>query len=143
MDKWCEKEPEPTPTPTPTPTEEPKKPEGCTQNCNPPAPVCDAEAVVKEPANFHVYRKGDSAILKWVATGGNKVLAYWKHPDSPNWEHSTKSDNTGYLEIHALGTADWTFGLEQVNDCSGGVLSVGRMIEVVDGNTHGWVLFTP
>ena len=142
MDAVC-KFPPPPLTPTPEPTQPPQedKPSGCTENCNPPAPQCSADAVVNEPANFHVYRKGDTAILKWNATGGNKVNAYWKHPDSGSWEHATQSDNTGYLEIHGLGSDDWTFGLEQVNDCGGGVITTGRMMEVVDGNTHGWVLF--
>lgn len=132
---------EPEPTPTPPPSEE--KPSGCTENCNPPAPQCTAEAVVKEPGNFHLYRRGSEAVLRWVPTGGNKVIAYWKHPTSAGWEHSTKADNTGSLTIGELGSHDWTFGLEQVNDCGGGVLSVGRLIEVVDGNTFGWVLFRP
>lgn len=136
----CE-EPEPTPTPTPQPTPEPKKPEGCTENCNPPAPQCSEEMTVKEAANFHVYRNGDEAILRWIPTDGNKVHAYWKNPSATEWEHSTVADNTGSLTISDLGSNDWTFGLSQHNDCGGGVITSGRIVSVVDGDTPTWVLF--
>lgn len=133
--------PSPTPDPTPDVTPTPQPPTGCTQNCNPPAPVCTKEAVVKTAANFHVYRRGDQAVLRWVPTEGNKVHAYWKHPSNTDWEHSTVAENTGSLVVSNLGIHDWTFGLSQHNNCGGGVVTTGRIVEVVDGNTHGWVLF--
>ncbi len=133
--------PTPKPDPTPTPTPEPEKPSGCTHDCNPPAPVCSAVNTTKEPVNFHVYRNGGTAILKWYPSEGNKVNAYWKLNGQNDWQHSTSFDNTGHLEINDLGNLDWTFGLQQVNDCGGGVITAGNVVEVIDGDTSSWVLF--
>lgn len=134
----CDLTPTPTPTPIPTPTtrQDEPKPEGCTSNCN--VPVC-TDSVPKEPANPHVYRKGDEAIVKWVPTEGNKVNIYWKLVDSSSWEHSVQVDNTGYFEIKGLGTRDWTFSIQSVNGCNTGTSAMVR--DIVDGNTGGWVLF--
>lgn len=137
----CACEPPPvTPTPTPAPTSEPK-PEGCTQNCNPPAPVCSAEAVVNQPANPHVYRQNGTALVKWVPTGGNKANIYYKQCSSADWQYSVQVDNTGYKEINDLGTMDVCFAIEQVNDCGGGVITSARSETIVDGATSHWVLF--
>jgi hypothetical protein len=129
------------PTPTDEPEEEENKPEGCTGDCSAPAPQCSTTNTTKQPENFHVYRKGDDAILKWWATEGNKVNVYWKDPNASEWQHAMQTENFGNVEIHGLGTRDWTFGIQQVNDCGGGLITVGKIMEVVDGNTNGWVLF--
>jgi hypothetical protein len=137
----CEKDEEPEPEPEPEPQPEPAKPSGCTGDCSAPAPQCGSPNTTNQPINFHVYRNGEDAILKWWATEGNKVNVYWKNPSNANWEHAAQFENTGYVEIHNLGTYDWTFGIQQVNDCGGGLVTVGKILEVVDGNMHGWVLF--
>lgn len=123
------------------PKQEESKPSGCTGDCSAPAPQCGSQNTTNQPLNFHVYRNGGDAILKWWATEGNKVNVYWKNPSNSNWEHAAQFENTGYVEIHNLGSYDWTFGIQQVNDCGGGLVTVGRIMEVVDGNVHGWVLF--
>ena len=137
----CEEDIKPTPTPTPTPKREKSKPSGCTDNCSVPAPTCPATNTTKEPANFHVYRNGNTALLKWWATEGNKVHAYWKLVGSGEWQHSLTADNLGYLEINDLGNRDWTFGLQQVNDCGGGLITAGSVLSIVDGPSDHWVLW--
>ena len=132
----CE-QPEPTPEPTPVPED---RPEGCQGDCSASAPVCGEASVTVNPDNFHVFRRGDEAILRWWATAGNKVNIYYRHNDVADWEHSTTQDNIGWATIGALGSDDWTFGLQQVNDCSGGVI-VSDTAVVVDGDTSSWVLF--
>lgn len=136
-----EEEPEATPTPEPTPETRSTGPSGCTENCYVPAPQCEESIVVNTAANFHIYRKDGTAYLKWHATGGNQVHAFWKHPSDSEWRHSKVAENTGYMEIYDLANADWTFGLSQHNNCGGGVITSGTIVEVVDGATDGWVLF--
>ena len=106
-----------------------------------PAPVCTEKFVEENPINFHVYRNGDNAILRWWATAGNKINAYWKHPNEGNWEHSIHSDNTGYLEVSGLNGDDWTFAIQQAENCGGGVVTIGNLLSVVDGGTDSWILF--
>jgi hypothetical protein len=140
--EWvCESSCEPEPTPIPTPQREEKRPEGCTGDCSAPAPVCGEPNTTREPINFHVYRKDGEAILRWWATEGNKVHVYWKENTSENWQHSMTVDNTGYVTVGGLGNGDFTFGIQQVNDCGGGLITVGNILSVVDGGTSRWVLF--
>lgn len=143
----CEEEKcEPTPTVEPTPTAEPT-PAPCTENCgNPPtfagssteAPQCTQKAP-EAAVNPHVYRNGDVAIVKWWNTEGNKANIYYKQVSSPDWQYSVTVPNTGYAEIKGLGTLDISFAVQQVNDCSGGVSVIGKVI--VDGVSDNWVLF--
>lgn len=103
----------------------------------PSAPMCQDIAPVHAMANFHVYRNGDQAVIKWVPTEGSLAHVYYKLATSANWEHSViGTDNDGYLEINGLGNRDWTFAGQQVNGCAAGPMSN----QVVDGNGH-WVLF--
>jgi hypothetical protein len=82
-----------------------------------------------------------TALVKWVPTGGNKANIYYKECSNPDWQHSVQVENTGYTEIHELGSMDVCFAIEQVNDCGGGVITSARSHEIVDGPTSGWVLF--
>lgn len=140
----CPIEPTPTPTPevTPVPTEAPKqeesKPTGCTENCG--VPAC-TDSVPKPPDNPNVYRNGDTAIVRWWNTEGDKANIYYKHPDAGGWEHSVQVPNTGSAEVKSLGTDDWTFAVQQVNGCAAGGLVSAISPEIVDGATSGWVLF--
>lgn len=129
--------------PTPTPTTAP--PSGGPGN--PPtfagssteAPQCGIASVPQLPANVHVYRKGDQAVVKWFPTGGDQVHIYYKQVASPDWQYSLTQANTGYAVINGLGTLDITFTVQQVNGCSGGASATAS--PVVDGATSGWVLF--
>ena len=105
----------------------------------PEAPVCGATNTTQIGGNFHIYRKGDSAIAKWIPTEGNKVNIFYKQNTAPNWQYSLLGvANDGYEVINGLGKLDITFALQQVNGgCSGGPLTQA----VVDGPTKGWVLF--
>ena len=150
----CEKDCEPTTTPTVEPTETPEPtPEpiptekACVGHCgsaptfagsstNPP--VCsahDPQAV----DNPHVYRNGDTAIVKWYPKDGNKAHIYYKQVDSADWQYSVTVENTGYAEIHGLGSMDISFAVQAVNDCSGGTSVLSKTI--VDGDTSDWILF--
>ena len=94
----------------------------------------------KAVANFHLYRKGDVAELKWQPAGSNAptVNIYYKLVASSGWEHSViGTPNNGYFTITGLGTRDWTFAVAQSNDCIEGAMTY----PIVDGNTDGWVLF--
>lgn len=136
-----------TPTPTdeprvtPTPTKEPEI--GLTGASAPtvgvdPGPRCENTPPVKTVANFHLYRKGPDAILKWVPTEGDRANVYYKQVNSDVWQYSLRDiQNTGYVEIHDLGGLDITFAVQQSNGCAGGPLTE----PIVDGNTNGWVLF--
>jgi hypothetical protein len=144
----CDCPPEPTPTPevTPTPTPEVKiqttesKPEGCTSNCG--VPACTDQ--VPEPVvNPHIYRQGDTALVKWYPKQGDKVNIYWKLNGASDWQHAlANSPNDGYEEIKGLGNQDWTFGLQSVAGCAAdGIVNASVISEVIDGNTSSWVLF--
>jgi hypothetical protein len=118
-----------TPTPTdeprvtPTPTKEPEI--GLTGASAPtvgvdPGPHCDATPPVKTVANFHLYRKGPDAILKWVPTEGGRANVYYKQVNSDTWQYSLRDvQNTGYVEIHDLGSLDITFAVQltTLNPC--------------------------
>lgn len=121
----------------PPPVEEPK--EEHHEAPMPSAPeICANVPTPENPANFHLYRKGDCAELKWLPTDGDTVNIYWKNPASGNWEHSViNSDNDGVELVCGLGGYDWTFGLAQVN----GECNQSDIMEVEDGNTPDWVLF--
>lgn len=130
--------PTPTPspyvTPSPTPT-----PEVVNQtSTGPSAPQCEAVAPTKEMANFHVYRNGDDAILKWFPTEGSQANIYYRQNSSANWQYSlTGTENDGYVEIHGLGNLDITFAGQQANGCAGGPMTNA----VIDGPSDHWVLF--
>lgn len=102
------------------------------------APQCGMNAPTNTGANFHVYRNGPDAILKWWPTGGNKANIYYKQVGSSVWQYALRDiDNTGLTEIHCLGTLDIVFALQQANGCAGGSLTQ----YVVDSGTNGWMLF--
>ena len=136
---WCEaNQPKDEPTEVSTP---------CTQNCGTPptfagssteAPQCGEKAPAAA-VNPHVYRKGDVAIVRWWNTEGNQAHIYYKQVNAADWQYSITTANTGYAEIHGLGTMDISFAVQQVNGCSGGVSVISPVI--VDGATDGWVLF--
>lgn len=132
----------PTPTDQPrvtaTPTQAPKQEANTPTSGVNPGPRCENTPPTKTMANFHVYRKGDDAIVKWWPTEGDKANIYYKQVKSDVWQYSLRDiQNTGYVEIHGLGTLDITFAGQQSNGCAGGPLTN----PVVDGNTNGWVLF--
>ena len=136
MDAQCELPPEPTPTPTPTHTPEPQPEE---HHSDPSAPQCTATAPVLLPGNPLVWRLGGTAIVQWQPTEGNKAhIYYYQNEDSGNAHALRDIDNNGYAEIHELSGLNWTFGIQQAEDCAG-----GEIVWIVDGATDGWVLFTP
>jgi len=128
----------PEPTVTPEPEPEGWSPSPFVQGTEPP--TCTEKT--PEPAvNFHVYRNGDMAVLKWWNTEGNKVNIYWKENSSSEWQHSLIGvDNTGYREIGGLGNADITFGVEQLNDCMPSPLVSFQQV-VIDAVSSVWVLW--
>ena len=137
---------EPELTPTPTPTQEYRQPDpwncsmdhSCKQE--PQAPVCNDGQVLQLPANFHVLRMNDVAILKWNPTGGSEVNVFYKENNQSNWTHALRDQkNNGYLKIGELDPqTGYTFGLMQKNGCAGGetVTSV-----VIDPPAKTWTLF--
>ena len=126
--------PSPTPTPTPTPTPQPEE-----HPSDPSAPQCTATAPVLLPGNPLVWRLGDTAIVQWQPTEGNSVHIYYYQNQDPDNKHAVRDEvNDGYVEIGSLSGLDWTFGIQQANDCAG-----GEIVWIVDGATDGWVLFTP
>jgi hypothetical protein len=131
-----------TPEVTPTPAEEPRQGGGSDvyfPGSTTEAPVCDETTPLKQAINFHVYRNGDSAILKWWPDEAENVNIYYKQNDSPVWQYAVGDlPNNGYYEVHGLGGMDITFALQQANGCAGG--QVQEAI-VIDGLTAGWVLF--
>jgi hypothetical protein len=145
-DVWgcqCPIEPTPTPTPevTPVPTNPPEnKPEGCTHDCG--IPAC-TDQIPEAVVNPHVYRNGESAIVKWYPKEGNKVNIYYRLNASSGWQYSVQVDNTGYFEIKGLDPqAGYTFGLQSVNGCSAdGIVNASIISEVIDGGTNRWILF--
>jgi hypothetical protein len=117
---------------------EEQRSESVLQNNTTDAPQCTATRPVLEALNFHILRNGDTAIAKWMPTNGNKANIYYKLVTSDSWEHAVRDiDNNGYFVINGLGNRDWTFALQQSNDCAGGLMSQ----YVVDGGTSKWVLF--
>ena len=134
-------EPETTPTPdpevTPTPTEEPKREEPAPQPQNgagdwPSAYMCPNGEITILPLNPHVLRNGDTAIIKFVPTGGDRVDVLYKEVNSPVWTHALRDEpNDGYLVIdHLNPQLGYTFGIIQRQGCSGGQL---LLIGIVDG----------
>ena len=131
-------EPEPTPTPEPTPNPEPT-PQPQPEPSEPGAPQCTATAPVLLPANPLVWRLGGTAIVQWQPTEGDQAnIYYYENQNSDNAHAVRDTENDGYVEINELGGLDWTFGIQQANDCAG-----GETVWVVDGNSNAWVLFTP
>lgn len=127
-----------TPQPTPTPTPEVHTGEGFvppTQSHEPSQ--CQDKDTTRLPENLHVYRKGDQAIVKYWPTEGDKVHVYYKQNDSPSWQYSITTQNTGYVLIEGLGDKDITFAVQQVIGCGGGPLTNA----IIDGPTQQWVLF--
>jgi hypothetical protein len=126
---------EPISTPTPTPNQTSSQP----SNSSTDAPGCGVADVTKPVDNPHVYRKGDTAIVKWWNTAGDKAIIYYKQVNSSDWQYSVVVANTGYFEIRGLGNMDVSFAITQVDSCSGGVSASAKVI--VDGNAQRWVLF--
>jgi len=140
-DEWvcaCPTEPPTTPTPTPeTRITTTSTPSGCTENCGTPA--C-TDSTPKEPANPHIYRNGDCAIVKWYPTEGDKANIYYKQVTSDGWQYSVVGiPNTGNYQVCGLDSMDITFAVQQVNGCAAGASVLSS--EIVDGDTPTWVLF--
>jgi hypothetical protein len=143
----CQIKPEcPTPTPEATPEATPTA-TICRENCGSPPtfagsstepPQC-GQASPPAVVNPHVYRNGDQAVIKWWPEGGNKVHIFYKQVSSPDWQYSVTADNTGYFVINGLDSLDISFAVQAVNDCSGGVSVLSKVI--VDGAGSGWVLY--
>ena len=127
-------------TPTPQPTGDPH-----VDSWTPSTPpACSDTAPEKAPCNFHVWRNGDTAVLRWEVCGsnpGNKVNAYYKQVSSGDWQYSVQGDNSGLMTINGLGKLDITFALQQVNGCAAGGLVSPLTNLVVDGASSGWHLF--
>lgn len=123
-DELCE-EPEVTPTPEPEP-----QPEVIVTSSGPVGRGdCPDSNPEKPAANVHVYRDGDTATVKWVPDNASAVHLYWFENQAPDNKHALASlPNDGEEVINGLGTLDWTFGVQQVNGCSGGLT-----VWVVDG----------
>lgn len=145
---------EPTPTPTvveeevtPTPTPEYRKADywDCTMDNSCPGvvttPVCRDGQVLQLPANFHVIRRGEVAILKWNPTGGSQVNVFYRENENDNWTHALGDQtNNGYIEIKNLKPEiGYTFGLQQKNGCAGGELVTAV---VIDPPSRWWKIFT-
>ncbi len=134
----CE-EPTPSPTPTPEPTVTPSSTPVVVHEPSTEvgAPVCTSLQPVLLPANPLVWRNGSMAIVQWVPTEGNLAHVYYFENQNPDNAHAVRdTENDGYVEIEELGSLDWTFGIQQANDCAG-----GETVWIVDGDTEGWVLF--
>lgn len=131
---------------------EPIKDEDRNDNCSrnpahpdcqhePSAPVCSDGTILNLPANFHIMRKGDVAIARWVPTGGNLVDLYYRENENTDWTHSLGDQaNDGELEVQLLDpNKGYTFGLRQHQGCGGGetVISV-----VIDPPANTWTMFT-
>jgi hypothetical protein len=72
---------------------------------------------------------------------GDKVNIYYRNNASTGWQYSViGASNNGLFEVKGLGKLDITFGLQQVNGCSGGALA-SPIAQVVDGASNKWVLF--
>lgn len=126
-----------TATPTPTPGQPGNPPTFAGSSTE--APQCGEANVPQGAENVHVYRKGDDAIVKWLPTGGNEAIVYYKQVSAADWQYAVKGANIGYVVIHGLGSLDISFAVQQVNGCSGGVSVMSKVI--VDGASNGWVLF--
>lgn len=127
-----EPSPEPTPEPSPEPTVEPKKEATPTPRVShrfsrpapAKAPTCDEVDPTKEPANPHLYRNGDQAIIKWHPTEGRNAHIYYKEGSASYWQHAVRDiENTGYFIIIGLGNKDWDFAIQQANGCAAGPMS--------------------
>lgn len=134
-EEYCE--PEVTPTPEVTPV--PQNPSTDHVNRAGEAPgVCSA-TIPNSPANPLVWRKGGQAIVQWVPDSTvNQARIYWMVNGQATWMYSLTTANTGYVVINDLGANDVTFGVAQFNGCN-----ESQIITIVDGDTEGWVLFTP
>lgn len=142
-----EPSPEPTSTPEPSPTPEiviDNPPCGieCQQvippQSQPVSHLCTETDVVKHPANVHVFRRGDQAVVRWYPTEGRNANIYYRQNSSLDWQYSVIGiENNGSFLISGLGNMDITFAVQQVNSCSGGPLSPA----VIDGPSASWVLF--
>ena len=111
----------PSATPTPEVTEAPRG-ETLAEQCSSVAPVL-------LPANPLVWRRGGDAIVQWIPTEGNKAHVYYYENQNPGNAHAVRdTENDGYVEIGYLGSLDWTFGVQQAQECAG-----GQIVWIVDG----------
>jgi len=103
------------------------------------APVCGDTAPVLLPANPLVKRNGDSAIVQWTPTAGDKANVYYYEVQNPENKHAVRDvANNGYVEINLLGSKDWTFGVQQSQGCAG-----DGIVWIKDGGSNRVVLFVP
>lgn len=141
----------PTPTPTvspspgvtvtPTPTEVPRQADPAPEvwQFRSEAPICTDLAPIGGVVNFHVYRRGDTAILKWWPDAGASPsvhIWYFENQNPANIHAVGDVPNTGTFEVTYLSSLDWTFGVQPANGCAGGDIHW-----VVDGDTTTWQLF--
>lgn len=129
---------EETEEPVDEPVEEEKSTPAKTHSFSAPAPAsapqCSAVAPTKEAANPHVYRNGDTAVVKWFPSEGSHAHIYYKEGSSSQWQHAVRDiANSGYFEINGLGSKDWDFAVQQANDCAAGPISP----VIIDGDAMG------
>ena len=111
--------------------EDPEEPRTPSSFSTPSAPVCPNGETILVPQNFHVFRNGSTAELRWVPTEGDQVNIYFRENDQAGWQHA-KADqpNNGVNEITELNPAlGYTFGLQQKNGCGGGELVTAVVID--------------
>lgn len=121
--------PEETPTPTPTPT---PQPEGRIELTTAGAPTCYDPEIMLLPANVLVKRMGDTAIVQWQPTSGDKANIYYQEVGNTGNAHAVRDiPNDGYEAINFLGSLDWEFGVQQTKSCN-----ASGTVWVVDGNEY-------
>lgn len=126
MDKYCKV------TPTPTPTLEPPRVHVSDGKAPvPTAPTCPDGSTIKVASNLHVIRSGDKAELRWTPTDGNQVNIYWKEVGQSDWKHAAgNQQNDGRFVVGSLKPSlGYTFGVQQVNSCSGGQLITAVVVD--------------
>lgn len=129
--------------PTSTPTEQPRQSDPAPEvwQFRSEAPICTSLAPIGGVDNFHVYRKGGTAILKWYPdpTKAPTVhLWYYQNQITSNIHAVADVTNTGSFTIEGLGSLDWTFGIQPANGCA-----ASDITWVIDADTSTWTLFRP
>src|SRR3990167_4003225 len=138
VDEDCQPEVTPTPTQEPEPEVPHPQPQLGTGDW-PSAYMCPDGSTTILPVNPHILRSGDTAVIKWNPSEGNRVNIYYRLVESTAWEHAVRDElNDGYVQINGLADRSWTFGIQQTANCSGGPIVV-----IPDGSTSTWRMFLP
>lgn len=125
-----------TPTPTETPKQEVRSDSSSSGTSMPTAPVCNDGNTINLPANPHVYRKGEEAIVNWFETEGNSANIYYKEVGQENWTHAVRdievnnADRFGSVTIRALNpNLGYIFGIQQKYGCGGGETVIAVIVD--------------